>query len=109
MAASNHFIDPTWHAITGIPAGKIAGFTMERCANLLSLGKQNKGKIDVAKMKGFFDLTIPKGGPSFHKESGLKTYYTIVAYPKDLKLWLNVRDLQGWTEIDLKPLFNSKT
>ena len=106
LAASNDFLDPTWHATTNIPAGKIAGFTKERCTNLLGLGKENKGRIDVNKMKEFFDLTIPKGGPSFHSDSGFKTYYSIVAHPKDLKLWLNVRGLQGWTEIDLKPLFN---
>jgi len=108
MAASNHFIDPTWHTTVDIPEGKRGGFTGERHANLLTLGKQNKGQIDVDKMKGFFDATIPEGGPSFHSDSGFKTYYTIVAAPKDLKLWLNVRDLQGWTVIDLKPLFNQQ-
>lgn len=105
LAASNNFIDPTWHDTTNIPEGKIAGFTRERCANLLALGKKHKGQINASKMMEFFDTTIPKGGPSFHKESGFKTYYTIVAVPKELKLWLNVRDLQGWTEINLKPLF----
>lgn len=24
---------------------------------------------------------------------------------KELKLWLNVREFQDWTQIDLKPLF----
>ena len=105
VASSNHFIDPTWQVTTNIPEGKTAGFTRERSANLLGLGKKFKGKIDANKMMEIFDATIPKGGPSFHKESGFKTYYTIVAVPKELKLWLNVRDLQGWTEIDLKPLF----
>lgn len=105
VASSNHFIDPTWQVTTNIPEGKTAGFTRERYANLLSLGKKFKGKIDPKKMMEFFDATLPQGGPSFHQESGFKTYYTIVAAPKELKLWLNVRDLQGWTEIDLKPLF----
>ncbi len=105
LASSNNFIDPTWHATTNIPAGKNAGFTRERCANLLALGKQHKGQIDAHKMMEFFEATIPQAGPSFHVESGFKTYYTIVAVPKELKLWLNVRDLQGWTEINLKPLF----
>jgi hypothetical protein len=105
LAAANHFIDPTWHSAVEIPEGKSAAFTRERCANLLALGKKYKGEIDAKKMMEFFDSTIPQGGPSFHAESGIKTYYTIVAYPRELKLWLNVRDLQGWTEIDLKPLF----
>ena len=108
MAAANHFIDPSWHSTIDIPEGKRAAFTKERCANLLALAKRYKGQIDARKMMEFFDTTIPKGGPSFHSDSGVKTYYTIVAVPKELKLWLNVRDLQGWTEIDLKPLFIGK-
>ncbi len=105
MAATNYFIDPSWHVAITVPEGKHGGFSLERCSNLLSLAKKNKGKIDAKMMMGFFDATIPQGGPSFHSDSGFKTYYSIVATPKDLKLWLNVRDLQGWTEIDLKPLF----
>ncbi|MDD5166021.1 MAG: C45 family autoproteolytic acyltransferase/hydrolase [Candidatus Omnitrophica bacterium] len=105
LAAANHFIDPAWHVTIGTPEGKRGGFSKERCINLLGLGKKYKGQIDAKKMMEFFDATIPKGGPTFDSESGFKTYYTIVAVPGDLKLWLNVRDLQGWTEIDLKPLF----
>lgn len=106
MAAANHFIDPTWHSTIDIPEGKRGAWTKERCVNLLALGKQYKGQIDAAKMMEFFDTTIPKGGPSFDSASGVRTYYSIVASPEELKLWLNVRDLQGWTEIDLKPLFD---
>gem|GEM_PF-5596663 len=36
------------------------------------------------------------------------TYYSIVAVPKELKLWLNVRGFQGWTGIELEPLFSGK-
>ncbi|MDD4178979.1 MAG: C45 family autoproteolytic acyltransferase/hydrolase [Candidatus Margulisbacteria bacterium] len=107
VAAANNFIDPTWHVTRSLPPGAPAGFTIERCSNLAALAKKNKGRIDVNKMKEFFDATIPQGGPTFYPGSGLKTYYTIVAAPKELKLWLNVRDLQDWTEIDLKPLFSS--
>ena len=105
MAATNHFIDTTWHTTINIPEGKHGAFTKERCANLLALAKQYKGQIDAHKMMEFFDATIPKGGPTFHSDSGVKTYYTIVVSPKELKLWLNIRDLQSWTEINLKPLF----
>jgi len=105
LADSNHFVDSTWRSTTAIPEGKISGFTKERSANLLTLGKKYKGQMDEAKMMRIFETTIPEGGPSFTKESGLKTYYSIVAIPKKLIFWLNVRDLQGWTEIDLKPLF----
>lgn len=105
VASANNFTDPTWHSTTSIPDGKYGGFTKERTDNLLAMGKKFKGSIDAQKMMEIFDNTIPQGGPSFHADSGLKTYYTIVAAPKELKLWLNVRDFQDWTEIDLKPLF----
>jgi hypothetical protein len=105
VASANNFTDPTWHTMTAIPDGAHGGYTKERTNNLLALGKKYKGKITAAKMRSFFDMTIIQGGPTFWPESGLKTYYTIVATPKDLKMWLNVRGLQDWTEIDLKPLF----
>jgi hypothetical protein len=105
MAATNYFIDPTWRVAVNVPEGKPGGFSKERCANLLVLGKKYKGKINADKMMEFFDATIPQGGPSFYSDSGFKTYYSIVAVPKELKLWLKVRGLQDWTELDLKPLF----
>jgi hypothetical protein len=105
VASSNHFLAPAWQTTRDIPMGKAAGFSRERQSNLLELGRKFKGRIDAGKMMEFFDATIPKGGPSFHEDSGLKTYYTIVAVPRELKIWLHVRDLQGWTGIDLKPLF----
>lgn len=105
VASANNFTDPTWCTITAIPEGAHGGFTKERTNNLLALGKKYRGQIDAKKMMEIFTTTIPQGGPSFPLDSSLKTYYSIVAVPKDLKLWLNVRDLQDWTEIDLKPLF----
>jgi hypothetical protein len=105
VASSNHFIAPAWRATRDIPEGPAAGFSRERCSNLLALGRKFKGRIDAGKMMEFFDAAIPGGGPTFHEDSGFRTYYTIVAVPEELKLWLNVRGFQGWTAIDLKPLF----
>jgi len=105
LAAANHFVDSTWHTSINIPEGKNGGFSKERCTNLLALAEKNKGNIDANKMMEFFSANILKGGPSFHSDSGFKTYYSIVAVPKELKLWLRVSDLQDWTEVDLKPLF----
>ncbi len=105
LADSNDYIDPTWQVVRELPDGAASGFTKERRINLAAMAKKNKGRINANKMMEIFDKTIPEGGPSFDKASGLKTYYSIVAVPSELKLWLNVRDLQGWTEIDLKPLF----
>lgn len=105
VAASNNFIEPSWKNLPDVKSGKEGAFTKERCANLQALAKKNKGQIDAQKMMEFFDKTIPEGGPSFTKETGIKTYYTIVAVPKELRLWINNRGYQDWTEVDLKPLF----
>ena len=106
LSASNHFMAASWHVFREIPDGQNAGFSRERCANLLALAKKDEGKIDAHQMMDFFDLSIPKGGPSFHSESGFTTYYTIVAVPKELKIWINVRNFQGWKQVDLQPLFD---
>jgi hypothetical protein len=105
LVATNHFIDPTWHVAINVPEGKNGGFSKERCTNLLALAEKHKGNIDANKMMEFFSATILNGGPSFHSDSGFKTYYSIVAVPEELKLWLRVSDLQDWNEVDLKPLF----
>lgn len=106
LADSNDYTDPTWQVTRELPDGAASGFTKERRINLAAMAKKYKGRMDASKMMEIFDKSIPDGGPSFFdKASGLKTYYSIVAVPSELKLWLNVRDLQGWTEIDLKPLF----
>ncbi|MFA4858304.1 MAG: C45 family autoproteolytic acyltransferase/hydrolase [Candidatus Margulisiibacteriota bacterium] len=105
VASANNFTDPSWRSMFAIPDGKNGGFTKERTANLLAMGKKERGQIDAKKMMEIFSTTIPLGGPTFPVEGELKTYYSIVAVPKDLKLWLNVRGLQDWTEIDLKTMF----
>ena len=105
MADSNNYVDPSWPVAMEIPNGKPAAFTKERRANLLAQGGKNKGKIDAGKIMEIFDTRIPDGGPTFPSGLDVKTYYSIVAVPKELKLWLQVDGLQKWTEIDLKPLF----
>jgi hypothetical protein len=105
LASSNHFIAPGWRTSRDIPDGASAGFSRERCANLLARAKKHEGRIDARQMREFFDATLPQGGPTFESGSGLTTYYSIVAAPKELKLWLNVREFQDWTQIDLKPFF----
>lgn len=106
VASANNFTDPTWRSQAVIPSGKYGGFTKERTNNLLALGKKYKGRIDAAMMMKIFDTTIPKGGPTFPADDPIfKTYYSIVARPSELKLWLKVSGLQDWTQLDLKPLF----
>jgi hypothetical protein len=105
VASANNFTDPTWHTSIDIPDGEKGGFTKERRDNLLALGKKYKGQIDAKKMMEIFSTTIPNGGPSFPANNSCTTYYSIVAVPKELTIWLNVQNLQSWTKIDLKPLF----
>ncbi len=107
VASANNFTDPTWRSISAIPEGKYGGFTKERTNNLLAMGKKYRGKIDANRMMNIFSTDIPQGGPSFPAKGDFKTYYSIVAVPKELKLWLRVSGLQDWTEINLKPLFLS--
>ncbi|MFA5098357.1 MAG: C45 family autoproteolytic acyltransferase/hydrolase [Candidatus Margulisiibacteriota bacterium] len=108
VASANNFTCPTWNVITAVPEGKYGGFTKERTGNLLKIGKRYKGRIDAGKMMEIFSSSIPDGGPSFPEEGDFMTYYSIVAVPKELKLWLNVRGFQGWTEIELEPLFSGR-
>lgn len=105
LASSNHFIDPLWPSsiITGdrVPAGAQGAFSRERLANLLSLGGQAKGAMDVPRMQQVFDTLIPDGGPSF---SDL-TMYHIVGLPAERTLWLKAPGFSGWEQINLGPLF----
>ena len=105
MADSNDYTDPGWQVTRQLPEGAASAFTKERRENLLALGAKYKGTIDARKMMEIFDVRIPDGGPTFPGGLDVKTYYTIVAVPKELKLWLRVDGIQPWTEIDLKPLF----
>ncbi|MEI7752113.1 MAG: C45 family autoproteolytic acyltransferase/hydrolase [Candidatus Omnitrophota bacterium] len=107
MADTNNYVDPGWPVTRELPDGQPSAFTKERRANLLALGEKNKGKIDAGKMMEIFDIRIPNGGPTFPAGLDIKTYYSIVAVPKELKFWLQVAGLQKWIEIDLKPLFES--
>ena len=109
VADSNDYMDPSWPVTREIPGGKPSAFTKERRTNLLALGGKNKSKIDAGKMMEIFDTRIPDGGPTFPSGLDVKTYYSIVAVPKELKLWLQVDGFQKWTEIDLKPLFEGSS
>ncbi|MCG6537786.1 MAG: hypothetical protein L7F78_24485, partial [Syntrophales bacterium LBB04] len=100
MADSNDYVDPSWPVTRDLPGGQPSAFTKERRANLLALGGKYKGKIDAGKMMDIFDTRIPDGGPTFPVGLDIKTYYTIIAVPKELKLWLQADGLQKWTEID---------
>jgi len=54
-----------------------------------------------------FDKTIPAGGATFPDEGLVKTIYSVVAKPSELKIWLKVRGYSGWEEIDLNKYFSN--
>jgi len=102
LASTNHFVDPSWSGLQPIKPGEEGAFTLERYANLMTLGEQYKGGMNANVMMEIFDRTIEEGGPTF--EDG--TRYQIVAQPAQCTLWLKARGYSGWERMDLKPLFS---
>jgi hypothetical protein len=104
LAASNHYIDPSWQNLPPIGDGAPYGYTKERLANLLAMAEKYKGKIDPTVMMQIFDTAIPNGGPSFLNMPDFETYYHIVAAPAQLTLWLKAPGWSGWEKMDLRSL-----
>ncbi|MBP8016513.1 hypothetical protein KAZ01_00750 [Candidatus Gracilibacteria bacterium] len=109
ISASNDFIDESWKDFKinfFDKSNEGAGYTVTRRTNLLNLGESNKGNITPQKMMEIFDTTIPSGGATFPENGQIKTIYSVVAQPGELKMWLKVRGYSTWEEIDLKKYFN---
>lgn len=109
IAATNDFIDPSWHNYPIIffdSTNEGTGFTYTRRTHLMQLGELDKGSITPRKMMEIFDTTIPDGGATFPEGGEVKTIYSVVVQPSTLKIWLKVRGYSGWEEIDLKRYFN---
>ncbi len=108
ISATNDYIDPSWHNYPIFffdSTNEGIGYTWTRRTNLMKLGEQNKGLITPQKMMEIFDRTIPDGGATFPEGGLVKTIYSVVAQPSELKIWLKVREYSGWEEIDLKKYF----
>lgn len=108
VAASNDFIDPSWHNYPIIfydSTNEGIGYTYTRRTHLMQQGELNKGNITPQKMMEIFDTTIPDGGATFPEGGLVKTIYSVVAQPSTLKIWLKVRGYSDWEEIDLKNYF----
>jgi len=111
VSASNDFIDPSWvnyPILLFDSTNEGISMTWTRRTNLLKRGEQFRGQIDPAKMRDILDLDIPGGGATFPESGMIKTIYSVVAKPSDLKLWLKVREYSGWEEIDLKNYFSNQ-
>jgi hypothetical protein len=101
LVATNHFTDPSW----GIVLQDNAGFeTVRRRENLLALGHQNKGKINVETMKKILDTPMTEGGATWPREGRIQTAYQIITVPDSLQVWLKVPGFQDWTGVELKSL-----
>lgn len=108
IAASNDFVDPSWHNYPIIffdSANEGISLTYTRRTHLMQQGELNKGNITPQKMMEIFDMTIPEGGATFPEEGVIKTIYSVVVQPSTLKIWLKVRGYSGWEVIDLKNHF----
>ncbi|MBE0646190.1 MAG: hypothetical protein IH596_00230 [Bacteroidales bacterium] len=108
ISATNDFIDPSWHNYPIIFYDSInegISYTYTRRIHLMQQGEQNKGSISPGKMMEIFDVTIPDGGATFPEGGVVKTIYSVVTQPSELKIWLKVRGYSGWEEIDLKNHF----
>jgi len=111
LSASNDFIDSSWvnypiffYDSTNEGIGK----TWTRRTNLLNLGEQYKGEINPARMMEILDTDIPNGGATFPESGFIKTIYSVVAKPSELKIWLKVHEYSDWEEIDLKQIFTNQ-
>ena len=110
LVATNHFTDPSW----GIVLQDQAGFeTVRRWKNLLSLGHEKKGKIDLGVMKKILDTPMNKGGATWPVDGSMRipyrTTYQIIAVPASLQLWLKIPGFQDWTGVELKSLFGKRS
>ena len=108
IAATNDFLDPSWHNYPVIffdSTNEGISLTYTRRTHLMQQGELNKGNISPEKMMEIFDVTIPDGGATFPEGDLIKTIYSVVTQPSELKIWLKVRGYSGWEEIDLKPYF----
>ena len=111
VSASNDFVDPSWvnypiFLFDSLNEGM--GKTLTRRTNLLKRGEEFKGQIYPAKMRDIMDVSIPNGGATFPETGIIKTIYSVVVKPAELKMWLKVREYSGWEEINLKQYFTNQ-
>ncbi|MEI6172107.1 MAG: C45 family autoproteolytic acyltransferase/hydrolase [Bacteroidota bacterium] len=110
ISATNDFFDPSWHSYP-IPffdsVNEGIGYTWTRRKNLMRLGEQYRGDITPEKMMMIIDQTLPLDGATFPESGLIKTIYSVVVRPSELKIWFKVREYSGWEEIDLKSYFSN--
>lgn len=102
LVSTNHFAHPSW----GLMLQEDTGFKSEkRRDNLLNLGRENRGEININKMKDILDTTMQQDGATWPPDGDIRTVYQVIAQPETLKLWIKVPGHQDWTGVDLNHYF----
>ena len=104
LAMANHYTDPSWE----IPpeAMQMMGedfwqHTKTRRRNLLNLGEQNKGKIDVEVMKKIMDTPMDQGGATVPM-----TIIQFIVVPASQDVWVKTPGYSEWDLVELDQLFH---
>lgn len=100
LVATNHFVHPSWDRPAPLPGDFL--MTLERRANLLSIGKKHKGKFNIEKIKDVLDTKVDKGGATHIG----KTVLQVIIAPEKLLMYVKAPDFQDWTRFDLEAPLN---
>lgn len=98
LVATNDFVDPAWRLTLPYDA---LDKSVQRRDNLLGLANKHKGRITPDVMMQIMDTSFTEGGATWPE----RTAYQVVVEPANNKLWMKIRDVQNWTEIDLNKYF----
>lgn len=105
IAASNHFIDPSWK-LSPPPE-----HSLSRYNNLLRQANEAKGSIDAARMMQIRDVCLENGGANFCHSVLFGSIYSsnhqVVFVPETRTLWMKVMD-KDWQKVGLAPLFDNR-
>ncbi|MBU0686505.1 MAG: hypothetical protein KKB81_01445 [Candidatus Margulisbacteria bacterium] len=101
LVETNHFVNPAWN-MEPTEGGETRSYT--RYKNLIALGEKYKGKFNAQVMRQVLDTPITLGGATRPNLA----IQQLVVVPAELKMWIKALGNPGWTELDLKPLFENK-
>lgn len=113
LASTNQYLLPSWGTIP-MPDPALS---LERYNNLMVLGNEYKGTIDIEVMKKIMDASLFEEDGSLgkgatvlyrHIKGNFKypTVHQIIASPADKKIWVKVPEYSDWTLVDLEVLFS---
>lgn len=103
LAATNHFVDPSWGIPPPVPDSANA-WTAARRNNLLAFAQANKGSMNVDKVKQIMATPLNESDGS----GGVfvnGTIYQVVAVPATLTIWLRAPNHFDWQKIELGRVF----